>query len=78
MSGEGGEGDLLGERGHGTLEMCWMAFLERGRPLRKWNLEAKVDTRLRMETDMEDWVVEEIVEVECLRLGVLSWMTSTF
>ena len=52
MSGEGGEGDLLGEWGQGMLEMCWMAFLERGRPLRNWNLEAKVDTCLclRMET----------------------------
>jgi len=50
MSGEGSMGDLLGEQGHSTLEMCWMAFLERGWPLQKWNLEAKVDTCLQMET----------------------------
>lgn len=25
ISGEGGDGDLLGERGHGTVEICWMA-----------------------------------------------------
>jgi len=33
MSGEGGDGDLLGERGHGTLETCSMA--QGGRLLRK-------------------------------------------
>ena len=25
ISGEGGDGDLLGERGHGTVEICWIA-----------------------------------------------------
>ena len=40
MSGEGGEGDLLGDRDHLTLEMCWMAALLEAlevveRPLRK-------------------------------------------
>jgi len=69
MSGEGGDGERLGERGQGTLEMCSMALLEKVPLLRKWNLEAREDTRRRMETDMEDWEVEEIVDGECLRLG---------
>jgi hypothetical protein len=25
ISGEGGDVDLLGERGHGTVEICWIA-----------------------------------------------------
>lgn len=71
MSGEGGDGDLLGERGHGTLEMCSTAVhLERGLLLRKWNLEVKVVTLRRRETETEDLEVVEIVEGECLRLGV--------
>ena len=70
MSGEGGDGERLGERGHGTLEMCSTAHLERGLLLRKWNLEVKVVTLRRRETEMEDLDVEEIVEGECLRLGV--------
>ena len=71
MSGEGGDGERLGERGHGTLEMCSTAVhLERGLLLRKWNLEVKVVTLRRRETEMEDLDVEEIVEGECLRLGV--------
>jgi len=72
MSGDGGDGDLLGERGHGTLEMCSTAHLERGRLLRKWNLEVKVVTLRRRDTDMENLEVEEIVDGECLRLGVSS------
>lgn len=71
MSGEGGDGDLLGERGHGTLETCSMAYLVRGRLLRKWNLEVMAVTLRRMDTDMEDFLeVEEIVECECLRRGM--------
>ncbi len=106
ISGEGGEGDLLGERGHGMVEMCstavyrlfllpllevWVAEVVvaevevevegvrmRERPLRfrlpvppvrKWNLETIVETRLRMDMDMEDWELDEIVEGECLRPG---------
>jgi hypothetical protein len=42
------------------------------RPLRKGSFAAKLDTRLRMNIEMEDWEVEEIVEGECLRLGVSS------
>lgn len=108
ISGEGGDGDLLGERGHGIVETCSMAVYRlflllawvaevvvaemevevevevermRGRPLRlrlpppppplppvrEWNLETIVETRLRMERDKEDWELEEIVEGECLR-----------
>lgn len=108
ISGEGGDGDLLGERGHGIVEICstavyrlfllllveaWVtevvvAEIEvvveveevrmRGRPLRlrlpppvrKWNLETIVETRLRMDTDMDDWELDEIVEGECLRRGL--------
>ena len=70
MSGEGGDGDLLGERDHGALEMCSMAHLERVRPLPKWNLEVNVVTLRRRDTDMEDFEVEEIIDGECLRLGV--------
>jgi hypothetical protein len=75
MSGEGGDGERLGERGHGTLEMCLTALLEKVPLLRKWNLEAREDTRWRMETDTEDWEVEEIVDGECLRLGAGSLTT---
>jgi hypothetical protein len=76
MSGEGGDGERLGERGQGTLEMCSMALLEEKVPLlRKWNLEAREDTRWRMERDTEDWEVEEIVDGECLRLGAGSLTT---
>jgi len=78
ISGEGGDGDLLGERGHGTLEMCWTALFEdRVRLLRRWNLEAMVDTLLRMDIDREEREVEEIVPVdgECLRLGV--WLATS-
>ena len=42
------------------------------RPLRKGSFAAKLDTRLRMNIEMEDWEVEEIVEGECIRLGVPS------
>jgi hypothetical protein len=106
ISGEGGDGDLLGERGHGIVEIfsmaayrlflllveVWMAEVVvaemevevevvrrmRGRPLkfrlpppaRKWNLETIVETRLRMDMDMEDWELEEIVEGECWRRGL--------
>lgn len=38
-------------------------------PVRKWNLEAIVETRLRMEMDIEDWELDEIVDGECLRRG---------
>jgi hypothetical protein len=69
ISDEGGDGDLLGERGHGMLEMCSMPLLGKVPLLRKWNLEASEATRRRMETAMEDWEVEEIVDGECLRLG---------
>jgi hypothetical protein len=57
-----------------------MAPLESVRPLRKWNLEAKVETRwrTRREREMEDWEVEEIVDGECLRLGVSLLATSRF
>jgi hypothetical protein len=105
ISGEGGDGDLLGERGQGMVEMCstavywlflpllevWVAevvvtevevevdgWRVRGRPrsfrlpppVRKWNLDTIVDTRLRMDMDMEDCELDEIVEGECLRRGV--------
>jgi hypothetical protein len=73
MSCEGGDGERLGERGQrGTLEeMCSTAVhLERGLLLRKWNLEVKLVTLRRRETEREDLEVEEIVEGECLRLGV--------
>ena len=106
ISGEGGDGDLLGERGHGKEEICstavdrlfllllveaWVAVVVvaevevevegvrmRGRPLklrlpppvRKWNLETIVETRLRMDMDMDDWELDEAVEGECLRRGL--------
>ena len=100
ISGEGGDGDLLGERGHGMVEICstavyrlflelWVAEVEvevevegvrmRGRPLlrlrlpppvRKLNLVTIVETRLRRDRDKEDWELDEIVEGECLRLGL--------
>lgn len=108
ISGEGGDGDLLGERGHGIVEICstavyrlfllllveaWVAEVVvgemevevevevvrvRGRPLRfrlpppvrDWNLETIVETRLRMEIDMDDWELDEAVEGECLRRGL--------
>jgi hypothetical protein len=109
ISGEGGDGDLLGERGHGIVEICstavyrlllrllveaWVAEVVvaetevevevevvrmRGRPLlkfrfpppvRKWNLETIVETRLRMDMDMDDWELDEVVEGECLRRGL--------
>lgn len=104
ISEERGDGDLLGERGHGMVEMCstagyrlflllfevwWVAEVVvaevevevevvrmRGRPLRlpppvrKWNLETMVETRLRMDMDMEDCELDEIVEGECLRRGL--------
>jgi hypothetical protein len=107
ISGEGGDGDLLGERGHGIVEIfstaayrffllpieLWVAEVVvaemevevevevvriRGRPLRfrlpppvrKWNLETIVETRLRMDIDMEDWELDEIVEGECWRRGL--------
>ena len=104
ISGEGGDGDRLGERGHGILEICSTAVYRlflllveevwwvcevvevevegvrvRGRalrlpppsPVRKWNLETSVETRLRMDMDMEDWELVEVVEGECLRRGGL-------
>jgi hypothetical protein len=116
ISGDRGDGDLLGERGHGMVDMCSTAayrffplLLEvlvarvvvaemevevdvegvrmRGRPLRlllplppvrNWNLEAIVETRLRKDMDMEeDWELDEMVEGECLREGVslrASWV----
>ena len=110
ISGEGGDGDLLGERGHGIEEMCSTAVcrfflpllevwcvaevvvtevevevdgvrirvLVRPRirlrlpppPVRKWNLETIVETRRRRDMDMDDWELDEIVEGECLRLGL--------
>lgn len=107
ISDEAGDGDLLGERGHGIVEICstavyrlfllllieaWVAEVVvaeteveveveemrmRGRPLRfrlppvrKWNLETIVETRLRMDMDMDDWELDEMVEGECLRLGL--------
>ena len=108
ISGEGGDGDLLGDRGQGMEEMCstpavyrlfllllevwWVAEVVvmevevevegvrmRGRPLRlrlppppvrKWNLETMVETRLRMDMDREDWELDEMVEGECLRVGL--------
>jgi hypothetical protein len=107
ISGEGGDGDLLGERGHGIVEIfsialyrlfllpvewwvCEVVVAEmevevevegmriRGRPLRfrlpppvrKWNLETIVETRLRMDIDKEDWELDEIDEGECLRRGL--------
>jgi hypothetical protein len=114
ISGEGGDGDLLGERGHGMVDICstavyrfflrllievaWVAAVVvvaaemeadeevvesvrmRGRPLRlrppppppvrRWNLETIVETRLRMDMDMDDWELDEIVEGECLRRGL--------
>ncbi len=78
ISGDGGEGERLGDRDHGTLEICEMAPLEEGRPrpLRKCNMEAMVVIRRRRDIEMEDRDVEEIVEGECMRLGV-SW-TSRF
>lgn len=82
ISGEGGDGDMLGERGHGTREMCSMAHLDTGRPLRlrKRNLEAKEDTRWRRDIDIEDWDVKEIVdgECECFRLGTSLFTRSKF
>ena len=69
ISGEGGVGDWLGDRGHGTLEMCEIARLE-GRPLRIFSLDAKLDTRRRRDIEIVDWDVEEIVDGECMRLGV--------
>jgi hypothetical protein len=75
MSGEGGDGDLLGERGHGTLETCSKAHLLRGRLLRKWNLEVMAVRLWRRDTDMEDLEAKELVEGECLRVGV--WLTSS-
>jgi hypothetical protein len=39
-------------------------------PVRKWNLETMVETRLRMDMDTEDWELDEIVEGECLRRGL--------
>ena len=38
-------------------------------PVRKWNLETIVETRLRMDMDMDDWELDEAVEGECLRRG---------
>jgi hypothetical protein len=105
ISGEGGDGDLLGERGHGIVEIfstapyrlfllleVWMAEVVvaemevevevvrrmRGRPLKfrlpppvcKCNLDTIVETRLRMDMDMEDWELDEIVEGECWRRGL--------
>ena len=73
ISGEGGVGDWLGERGHGILEtweMCEMALLEEDRPLRNGNLEVIVVIRRRRDIEMEDWDVEEIEDGEYMRLGV--------
>lgn len=50
----------------------------RGRPLKfrlpppvcKCNLDTIVETRLRMDMDMEDWELDEIVEGECWRRGL--------
>jgi hypothetical protein len=75
MSGEGGDGERLGDWGHGTLEMCSMPLLEKAALLRKWSLEAREDTCWRMEAVMEDWEVEEIVDGEWLRLGAGSLTT---
>jgi hypothetical protein len=75
MSGEGGVGDWLGERGHDTPDMCETALLE-ARPLRKGNLEVMVPMRRRMEMEMENWEVEEeIVDGEYMRLGAVSWVS---
>lgn len=72
ISGEGGVGDWLGDRGHDTPDMCEMALLEweERRPLRKGNLEAMEVIRRRMDIEMEDRDVEEVVEGEYMRLGV--------
>ena len=43
-----------------------MAPLEEARPWRKCSLEAMLVMRLRMDIEIEDWEVEEIV----VRLGV--------
>jgi hypothetical protein len=110
ISGEGGDGDLLGERGHGIVEIFSMAAYRdfllllvelwvaevvvaemevevvrmRGRPLRfrlppvrKWNLETTVETRRRMDMDMDDWELDEAVEGECLRLGLVESLRSS-
>jgi len=38
-------------------------------PVRRWNLETRVETRRRMDIDMEDWCeLDETVEGECFRL----------
>jgi hypothetical protein len=76
ISGDGGVGDWLGDRGHGTLERCEIALLEVGRPLRKCNLEARLVMRRRRDIVMEDCEVEEMVDGECMRLGVS--LTSKF
>jgi hypothetical protein len=47
-------------------------------PVRRWNLETMVETRRRMDMDMEDWFeLDEIVEGECFRLGDVSLAVTT-
>jgi hypothetical protein len=70
ISGDGGVGDWLGERGHGILEMWEIALLEEDRPLRNGNLEVMVAIRRRMDIEMEDWDVEDVDDGEYIRLGV--------
>ena len=54
MSGDGGVGDWLGDRGQGTLERCEMALLELRRPLRKCSLEARLVIRRRRDIEIEE------------------------
>jgi hypothetical protein len=62
ISGDGGVGDWLGERCHGTLERCEMALLEEGRPLRKCYLKAMLVMCWHRDIEIEDWEFEEIMD----------------
>ncbi|KAI9433396.1 hypothetical protein H4582DRAFT_2131658 [Lactarius indigo] len=53
ISGDGSDGERLGKRCHGTLEMWEMVLGARSRPLGKCNIEAVVVCR-RRDIEMED------------------------